>query len=78
MNQPLLKNYSVVGCSWGPWAAREPDDCRAADERIFAAVAQGHLRPQVSQVLPMSSFADGLKRLATRQAIARFVLRVKP
>lgn len=78
MNQPLLKNYSVVGCYWGPWAAREPDECRAADERIFAAVAQGHLRPQVSQVLPMSSFADGLKRLATRQAIARIVLRVKP
>jgi NADPH2:quinone reductase len=77
MNLPLLKNYSVVGCYWGPWAEREPQQSRAADERLFAAVAQGILRPQVSDVLPMSSFADGLKRLARRQVTGRVVLRVR-
>src|SRR6185369_13220940 len=77
MNLPLLKNYSVVGCYWGPWAEREPQQSRAADERLFAAVAQGILRPQVSDVLPMSSFADGLQRLARRQVTGRIVLRVR-
>ena len=77
MNLPLLKNYSVVGCHWGPWAEREPQQSRAADEQLFAAVAQGVLRPQVSDVLPMLSFADGLQRLARRQVMGRVVLRVK-
>lgn len=77
MNLPLLKNYSVVGCYWGPWAEREPQQSRAADEQVFAAVAQGVLRPQVSDVLPMSSFADGLRRLAGRRVMGRVVLRVK-
>jgi hypothetical protein len=35
------------------------------------------LRPQVSDVLPMSSFADGLQRLARRQVTGRVVLRAK-
>ena len=77
MNLPLLKNYSVVGCYWGAWTEREPQHSRAADEQIFAAVAQGLLRPQVSEVLPMASFADGLQRISRRQATARIVLRVK-
>ena len=75
MNLPLLKNYSVVGCYWGAWLEREPHSSRAAHEQLFAAVAQGTLRPQVSDVLPMASFADGLQRLARRQATSRIVLR---
>lgn len=78
MNLPLLKNYSVVGCYWGAWAEREPQQSRVADERLFAAVAQGLLRPRVSEVLPMSSFAVGLHRLARRQVTGRIVLRTRP
>jgi NADPH:quinone reductase len=77
MNLPLLKNYSVVGCYWGAWAEREPQQSRVADEQLFAAVAQGILLPQVSDVLPMSSFADGLRRVARRQVTGRVVLRAK-
>ena len=77
MNLPLLKNYSVVGCYWGAWVEREQQQSRAADEQIFAAVAQGFLRPQVSDVLPLASFANGLQRLARRQVTGRVVLRVK-
>jgi NADPH2:quinone reductase len=56
---------------------RQPQQGRAADEQLFAAVAEGLLRPQVSDVLPISSFADGLQRLARRQVTARIVLRVE-
>lgn len=77
MNLPLLKNTSVVGCYWGAWVEREPQQGRAADERLFAAVAQGLLRPQVADVLPMRSFADGLQRLARRQVTGRVVLRAQ-
>ena len=77
MNLPLLKNFSVVGCYWGAWTERDPDRCRAADEEIFAAVARGALRPRMSEVLPMSSFADGLDRIAGRRSTARTVLQIK-
>jgi NADPH2:quinone reductase len=77
MNLPLLKNYSVVGCYWGAWVERQPQQSGAADEQLFAAVAQGILRPQVSDVLPMSSFADGLQRLARRQVTGRIVLHTR-
>jgi NADPH2:quinone reductase len=67
----------VVGCYWGPWAQREPEQSRAADEQLFAAVAKGVLQPRISDVLPMASFADGLRRLARREVMGRVVLRVK-
>jgi len=76
MNLPLLKNYSVVGCNWGAWMEREAEHGRAADEQIFAAVAEGSLRPQPPDVLPMSQFAAGLRRLVRREMTARVVLRV--
>jgi NADPH2:quinone reductase len=78
MNLPLLKNYSVVGCYWGAWTEREPQPCRATDEHLFNAVARGILRPPMPHVLPMSSFAEGLHRIANRQATTRIVLRVNP
>ena len=78
MNLPLLKNYSVVGCYWGAWAERQPHQCRAADEQLLDAVAKGILRPPLPDVLPMSSVAEGLHRIANRQATSRMVLRVKP
>ena len=68
----------MVGCYWGAWTEREPLLGRAADEQIFAAVARGFYQPRVSEVLPMSSFAEGLHRIASRRVTARLVLRVKP
>ena len=76
MNLPLLKNYSVVGCYWGAWVERRPRESRAAAEAIFAAVADGSLRPRPPEVLPMESFADGLRRIARREATGRIVLRI--
>ena len=77
MNLPLLKNYSVVGCYWGAWTEREPERSRSADQDIFAAVAAHTLRPRMSEVLPMSSFADGLHSIAGRRSTGRTVLQVK-
>lgn len=77
MNLPLLKNFSVLGCYWGAWTEREPQQSRAADEQLFAAVARGVLRPQVSERLPLASFAEGLRRLARREVMGRVVLLVR-
>jgi NADPH:quinone reductase len=78
MNLPLLKNYSVVGCYCAAWMQREPEESRLADERLFAAVAQGSLRPQVCEVLPLASFAEALTRVLQRRVTGRLVLKAKP
>ena len=77
MNLPLLKNYSVLGCYWGAWTERAPEQSRATDEQLFDAIGKGILRPQNPDVLPMSMFAEGLHRIASRRATTRIVLRVK-
>lgn len=77
MNLPLLKNYSVIGCYWGAWTERETQQSLATDEELFDGIAKGTLRPQVPEALPMSLFADGLHRIASRQATGRIVLRIK-
>ncbi len=77
MNLPLLKNYSVVGCYWGAWSEREPERSHEADTRLMQDVAADALRPRVFDVLPMTAFAEGLRRLANREAVGRIVLRVK-
>jgi NADPH2:quinone reductase len=74
MNLPLMKNFSVVGCYWGAWGERHVEECQRADKEIFGRVGQGDLRPQVSDVLPLSSFAQGLQRVADRQVMGRIVL----
>lgn len=77
MNLPLMKNYSVVGCYWGAWAERQPQESQAADKQLFDAVAQGILRPQVSEVLVLSSFAEGFRHVERREVTGRIVLRAK-
>ena len=77
MNLPLLKNYSVVGCYWGAWTEREPQQSQITDEQLFDAVAKGSLRPQKPDVLPMALFADGLHSIAGRRATTRIVLRTR-
>ncbi|TWO69476.1 NADPH:quinone oxidoreductase family protein [Caenimonas sedimenti] len=75
MNLPLLKNFSVVGCYWGAWAERHPQESRRMDEDLFAAVAEGRLRPRVADVLPLAEFGEALQRVARREVIGRLVLR---
>lgn len=74
MNLPLMKNYSVVGCYWGAWVGRCPQESRLADQQLFEAVARGELRPQVSQLMPLASFADAFRRVARREVMGRVVL----
>ncbi|MEO7642267.1 MAG: NADPH:quinone oxidoreductase family protein [Ramlibacter sp.] len=77
MNLPLMKNYSVVGCYWGAWTEREPNESRRADEQLFDWVGRGILRPKIADVLPLSSFAEALQRVARREVMGRIVLRAK-
>ena len=73
-NLPLLKNYSIIGAFWGAWAQRFPQESAAADAQILEWVAQGRLRPHVSQTLPLSDFREALQAVTERRVQGRTVL----
>jgi NADPH2:quinone reductase len=76
MNLPLLKNYSIVGVFWGAWAERYRDASIAADEQIFAWIAQGKLKPHVGAVFPLEQFRKAMETVLERTAQGRVVLKV--
>ncbi|MDB5574500.1 MAG: NADPH:quinone reductase [Tardiphaga sp.] len=79
----LVKNLSVIGVYWGfymAWAQSQADATtrvrvRKLFEELFSLFEQGRLRPVVDAVLPLSQFADGLRRVEDRKVIGKIVLR---
>ena len=69
--------YSIIGAFWGAWTQRFPHESAAADAQILEWVAQGRLRPHVSQTLPLSDFREALQAVAQRRAQGRIVLLVR-
>ena len=64
LGHALVKNYSIVGLHWGLYLQRDhavADDAHAVLSRW---VAQGLVRPAVSERVPFAEAADALTRLA--------------
>ncbi len=74
LNLVLLKGCQVVGVFWGAFAVREPAKNRANGARIFAAVAEGKLRPRVDAALPFAQAGEALERLERRDVRGKLVL----
>jgi len=77
MNLLLLKGYSIVGVFWGAWAERHREASIAADERIFAWIAEGKLKPHVGAVYPLEQFRKAMETVVDRTAQGRVVLNVR-
>lgn len=79
----LVKNLSVIGVYWGfymAWGQSQADATtrvrvRKLFDELFSLFEQGRLRPVVDAVLPLSQFADGLRRVEDRKVIGKIVLR---
>ncbi len=81
-NLVLVKNLTVIGLYWGyylAWGKTKADDAMRSRVRgmfveLFALYERGLLRPRVDCVLPLSSFAEGYRRIERREAIGKVVL----
>jgi len=73
-NYLLVKNIAVSGLQWSDYRERTPDRVRAAQEEIFLFWEQGKLQPLISQVLPLSRFADALEALREGRVQGKIVL----
>lgn len=73
-NLPLIKGYSILGVRAGEAARRDPEIGRRADRQLGIWTAAGHLRPVVSELLPLAEAARALHALEGRRAFGRIVL----
>lgn len=74
VNLALVKGFSVVGVFWGAFTRKEPAAFAANVETLFAWVAEGRIRPLVSERLPLARAADALARIHARGTVGKLVL----
>jgi NADPH:quinone reductase len=75
LNLLLLKSASLMGVFWGEFAKREPAANAAMLAELFGALAQGKLKPRVSQVYPLAQTPAALEAILNRSAIGKLIVR---
>jgi NADPH:quinone reductase len=71
LNHALIKNYSIVGLHWGLYATRDPQSIKDAHAALSGLVADGLIRPLVSERLRLDDVPDGLARLGKGDVVGR-------
>jgi NADPH2:quinone reductase len=74
MNLPLLKGASIVGVFWGSFTARDPQVAASNLATVSSMIAEGKLRPRVTEVFPLDDIVDAYDLLATRRAMGKVVI----
>jgi NADPH2:quinone reductase len=76
MNLSLLKGASVVGVFWGAFTARDPRLAASNLEAIASMIADGKLRPRVTEVFTLDEIVDAYALLANRRAMGKIMISV--
>ncbi|QFS82304.1 Quinone oxidoreductase 1 [Roseivivax sp. THAF40] len=76
-NHLLVKNLSVMGLYWGGYLAFRPDIITKSLSTLMDWYTEGHLKPHVSHVLPLSEAAHGLELMRTRKSTGKVVIEIK-
>jgi NADPH:quinone reductase-like Zn-dependent oxidoreductase len=75
-NIALLKEASIVGVWWGTWAARNPGLQIKNMSEIAALVADGTLRPEVTESFPLGEFEKAFQLISERRALGKVILQI--
>jgi NADPH2:quinone reductase len=73
LNHALIKNYAIVGLHWGLYSSKNPALQRECHTRLTKLVADGSIRPLVSERLGLAEVPAGLQRLAGGDTVGRIV-----
>jgi NADPH2:quinone reductase len=73
-NLVLLKGCEVVGVSTGEWMSRDRPGFLATVRELLEMCSRGEVRPRISQRLPLARAAEGLTRLARREACGKVLV----
>ena len=73
LNHALIKNYSIVGLHWGLYQTKEPQSIIDCHRQLTKLVADGAIRPLVSERLGLEDVPDALDKLARGDTVGRIV-----
>lgn len=76
VNLALLKGCEIVGVFWGAFTQREPDAHRENTRELLTHVAEGRLKPHISQTFPLAEAGEALAVLAERKAMGKVIVTV--
>lgn len=74
LNLPLLKGASLVGVFWGEFARRDPRANARNLARLLGWVADGTIRPLVSERYPLERTPEALRALLERRVTGKVVV----
>jgi len=73
LNHALIKNYSIVGLHWGLYQSKNPRLIPECHTQLTKLVADGAIKPLVSERLGLEEVPAGLQRLADGDTVGRIV-----
>jgi NADPH:quinone reductase len=73
LNHALVKNYSIVGLHWGLYQSKNPQLIRDCHAQLTKLVADGAIKPLVSERLGLDEVPAGVQRLADGGTVGRVV-----
>jgi NADPH:quinone reductase len=73
LNHALVKNYSIVGLHWGLYRTKEPQAIVECHRQLTKLVADGAIRPLVSERLGLDDVPAALDKLAHGDTVGRIV-----
>jgi NADPH2:quinone reductase len=74
VNHALIKNYSIVGLHWGLYQTKMPELIRECHAQLTKLVAEGAIRPLVSERVGLEEVPGVLQRLADGDTVGRIVV----
>lgn len=74
LNLTLLKSCQIVGVFYGGMTAREPELARSVSDELLALVADGTIRPYVSERYSLAEAGEALRSLMDRTAVGKVVI----
>jgi len=74
LNHALIKNYSIVGLHWGLYQTKMPELIRECHAQLTKLVAEGAIRPLVSERASLEEVPGVLQRLADGDTVGRVVV----
>lgn len=75
-NLALLKEASIVGVWWGPWAARHTNDMQVNMQELETMVADGKLQPRVTKAFTLDEFVGAFRLITERRVLGKVVLTI--
>lgn len=74
LNLTLLKGCDICGVFWGDFAQREPEANAANNARLLQWTAEGVIRDEADEIVPLDQARDAIARIAARQAKGKIIV----